>query len=208
MRTASSLVALLILLTAVLSQPARSQGVSFIPHIGVSKDMRSETSNRWKLGLNVGGYLFISMPTGISIGGRVAYHSWQGDPDGWKEDYYGSGNSRMDKFEGSQSVIELIPTIRLSLTPPLSPVRFSIQGGGGLVLVNASEVTMGVSYSYPGVSGYEETTFSSESLTGFGGQLSMSVGIGPVEILPIYTLYLAGGDPYHHIAVGVGVAIP
>lgn len=193
----------------MISTTAFSQGISIIPHGGLSKDMRSETANYWKMGFNLGAYLFISVPGPLSFGGKVAYHSWSADGEGWMKDFFPTSPTyRLDKSSGSQSVIEIMPALRYTLSPPLVPVKFSLQAAGGLLLISASDVVIGGSYSTSNSSGYREQSISSETLSGFGLQVGPVISIASlIEILPMYTVYLAGGDLYHHYAIDIGIAL-
>jgi hypothetical protein len=58
------------------------------------------------------------------------------------------------------------------------------------------------------VTGTGSITYTSQSLTGFGVQLGVPIIISRVvEIQPLYTLYTAGGDLYHHYTINAGFAL-
>ena len=71
-----------------------------------------------KAGFSAGADVFFGLPMlPLEIGGRVAYN------------YFGAE----DKFEdGSTSIIEILPSVRYVLGPPLSPVKIFGQFGAGL----------------------------------------------------------------------------
>lgn len=174
---------------------------------GISKDMRSQTSNRWNSGFNVGAQVFIS-PTGkLSFGGRAAYHSRGIDGEGWVTDLFPS-NYRYKNASGTQTVIELAPSLRYELTPSLSPVSVSLQAGGGLFLVSESEISITATFSSPTVSGEETRVYSASSLTGIGVQLGLPVSfLGRFEVLPLYCAYNGGGDWYNFYALNIGFSL-
>lgn len=193
----------------MISTTAFSQGISIIPHGGLSKDMRSQTANYWETGFNIGAYLFISVPGPLSFGGKVTYHSWSVDGDGWMKDFFPTSPTyRLDKSSGSQSVIEIMPALRYTLSPPLVPVKFSLQGAAGLLIVTASDVVVRGSYSTSNSSGSREQTIGGQTLTGFGLQVGPVISIASlIEILPMYTVYSAGGDLYNHYAIDIGITL-
>jgi hypothetical protein len=204
------LVATLILVAAFAGEVA-AQGFTIVPNAGLSKDMRSQTSNRWNMGFNVGLNAFVDLP-GISVGGRVAYHSWGADGEGWAEDYaadYGSGYSyTVSSSSGSQSVIEIVPSMRFSLLPPLSPAKLHLQLGGGLFIVSPGDVKIDGSFRSAFSSGTASVTFTGESITGYGIQAGLPLTlVGKIQILPLYSLYWAGGDAYHHITINAGIVL-
>ena len=179
-----------------------SQGILVVPNAGFSKDMRSLTSNRWKWGFNAGvdGYLHVSEI--IFVGARVSYHNWSMDAEGWAEDVL-SASTGIQNSSGSESVVEVIPSLRIALLPPASPIRVDLQVGGGLIFVSHTEVRI----RRRTFSGWEESVASARSMVGTGLQAALPITLASViEVLPVYTLYAAGGDPYHHIALNVGVA--
>jgi len=192
----------------LLTTPATSQNVSIVPNGGISKDMRSETSNRWNMGFNVGAFIYFQASDLISVGGRVAYHSWGADGEGWVKDYNPSVNYTIQSTSGSQSVIEIVPFVRIATSRSDNPVKLYVQVGGGLFLVSPGDVTVKGSFSTPSSYGTGEITFKNESMTGFGIQAGLPISISRLlQILPIYSLYWADGDAYHHYAINIGVTL-
>jgi len=203
---------LFLIVFALTTQCAFAQSVSFIPNAGISKDMRSKTSNRWNLGFDVGLNGFLSVAGPISIGGRVAYHSWGADGQGWADDYVkdigGGYTYNLESSSGSQSLIEIVPSARYALLPAISPVQLDLQVGVGLFLVGSSDVSISGSYRSAFSTGHANVTFSNSSMTGVGGQVGLPLTFaGRIQILPLYTLYSAGGDLYHHITLNAGVVL-
>ena len=189
---------------------ASSQSVSIVPNAGISKDMRSETSNRWNMGFNLGLNIFFKTSEILSVGGRLAYHSWGADGDGWAKDYVGSsiGSYTVDQTSGSQSVLEFVPSLKIALAGDGSPVKLDIQAGPALVIVGSSEVKISGRFSSSFSSGQGSVTFTNGSMTGFGLQAGLPISISDfVQVLPLYTLYWADGDAYHHITIDVGIIL-
>jgi len=195
-----------IVLVAMLSPTLFAQSFRIIPFAGLSKDMRSGT-NMWNMGFTLGAQGFAAVSPDFWIGGRIALHSWGSDGQGWFEDLYGSPYV-FSSASGSQTVFEIMPSIRYLFTHSEGGVNVAGQAGLGLIFVGGSDVTVNVSWHTTYSSGTGAMTLSSEGMMGFGLQLGVPVTVAKiVEIMPIYTLYLAGGDLYHHIALNVGVRL-
>lgn len=195
-----------IVLVAVLSPTLFAQSFRIIPFAGFSKDMRSGT-NMWSMGFTLGAQGFAAVSPNFWIGGRIALHSWGVDGEGWFEELYSSPYV-FGSAAGHQTVIEIIPSFRYLFTNSEGGVNIAGQAGVGLISVAGSEVTINVSWHTTYSSGTETTTLSSDGMIGFGFQLGVPVTVGKsVEIMPLYTLYLAGGDLYHHIALNVGIRL-
>lgn len=207
LRASALLVTILALLVAT---EAVAQGITIVPNAGISKDMRSETANYWKMGFNAGLNAYVDLPGSLSIGGRVAYHSWSADGDGWAEDYatgYAAGYT-ITSSSGSQSVIEIVPTLKYSLTPRISPLRLDLSLGAGLFLVSPGDVKLEGSYRTAFSSGTISMNIQNETLTGFGIQAGLPLTlVGKIQVLPLYSLYWAGGDAYHHVTLNAGIVL-
>ena len=207
LRASAFLVAILVLLVAT---EAAGQGITIVPNAGISKDMRSETANYWKMGFSAGLNAYFDLPGSLSVGGRVAYHSWGVDGDGWAEDYlkvYSAGYG-LTSSSGSQSVVEIVPTLKYSLTPKISPLRLDLSLGAGLFLVSPGDVKLEGSYRTAFSSGTISITIRNESLTGFGVQVGAPLTIaGKFQVLPLYSLYWGVGDAYHHITINAGIVL-
>jgi hypothetical protein len=189
---------------------ASSQGVSIVPNAGISKDMRSVSSNRWNLGFDLGLNIFVKTSEMLSIGGRIAYHSWGADGDGWAKDYVGTslGSYTIDQTTGSQSVLEFVPSLKVALSGAGSRVKVDIQAGPALVIVGSSEVKVSGRFSSSFSSGQGSITIHNGSMTGFGLQAGLPISISDaVQVLPLYTLYWADGDAYHHITFNIGIIL-
>ncbi|MBI2619438.1 MAG: hypothetical protein HYW57_05100 [Ignavibacteriales bacterium] len=194
-----------ILLTG-LGAEAYAQGFSLVLLGGLSKDSRTQTESVWKAGLNLAGHAFVSVP-GITIGGRVAFHSWGADGEGWLKEVTKSGSTSytLNSADGSQTVIEIVPAIRLALLNPPVGLRIDLQIGAGLFLVSSSEVTVTGSFNTGTSSGQTTWVLATESLTGFGPQAALPLTLGGmIEIVPVYSAYNAGGDWYNHFAINAG----
>lgn len=89
-----------------------------------------------------------------------------------------------------------------------SPTRLDIQLGAGIFLVSPGDVKVSGTFQSAFSSGTIDVTFTSESLTGFGLQAGLPLTFaGKFQILPLYSLYWAGGDAYHHITFNVGIVL-
>lgn len=192
------------LLMLFLAGSACAQGFFMTVNGGLSKDMRSKTENFWKMGFNIGAHGFVSLP-GIAVGGRIAYHSWSADGEGRIKEYNPGVNYTINNVSGSQSMIELVPSVRLALVNPPVGMRVDLQAGFGLFFVSPGDVTISGTFTAPGQSGSGSVTFKSESLTGFGPQVAVPFTIaGKVEIMPLYAAYSAKGDWYNYYALNAG----
>ncbi len=196
----------IIVLACLLSQSAVSQGIALSIVGGISKDSRTQTENLWNTGLNVAAHGFISLP-GLTLGGRIAYHSWSVDGEGWlKElDPNTTYTYTLKNATGSQTVIELVPSARFAVINPPVGLRVDAQVGAGLFLVSQSVVEVTGSFQAPNVTGEATVRISEQSLTGFGVQAGIPVSFGPIEVIAIYSAYNAGGDWYNHYALNAGI---
>jgi hypothetical protein len=207
MKTIRGLV--LLVVSMVLIESASARQLSLVATGGLSKDMRSQTSNRWNMGFNVGAQGFLSVPGLLTFGGRVGYHSRSIDGDGWVKDVFTSqSNVKLKSAAGSQTIIELAPSMRFNFTPGISPVKVGLQVGAGLFMVSEADIKFTASYSSPGVTGEITQQYSSSSLTGFGLELGLPVTIaGRVELFPQYSVYNGSGDWYNYFILNVGIVI-
>jgi hypothetical protein len=193
-----------ILFLAILYSTLPAQSMLIIPYGGLSKDMRSVTSNRWNMGFNFGLNIFSRVVNYLYLGGRVAYHHWSIDGQGWLQDTF-PDYFVFKSASGSQSVFEFVPSLRYLFTHSESGLKVFVQAGLGFFVVSMSEVkvegTYHLQYSY----GEERHTYGNDTMIGFGIQLGLPIRLGKaVEIMPVYSPYLAGGDIYHHIAFNLG----
>ncbi len=203
---AGSIVCVLLLTNAAIAQRS-----TLVLGGGLTKDMRSKTPNFWNMGFVLRA-AFIAPSSGkIAFGGSAAYHSRGADGDGWAKhtaELNGLTTYNLSSVSGSQSVFEFGPSMRISLSESESKVRPFLHVGVALLLVSDGDVTLKGSYTAPGVTGTGSITYSSQSLTGFGAQVGIPLIIANVvEIQPMYTLYSAGGDLYHHYTINAGIAL-
>ncbi|HLA69327.1 MAG TPA: hypothetical protein VJN65_06460 [Bacteroidota bacterium] len=196
----------LVSLLLIPSQAVFSQGLSLSLLGGISRDSRTKTENFWKMGLNLGAHAFVSLP-GITIGGRIAYHSWAADGEGQLKEVQQSTlvSSNITSTEGSLSVIEIVPSLRFAILNPPVGARLDLQIGAGMFLISSSTVTISGTFTTGTSTGSGTVTLTSGSLTGFGPQVALPLSLaGMIEIVPIYTAYTAGGDWYNHYALNAG----
>lgn len=179
-----------------------AQGLSLSVFGGISKDMRSKTENVWKMGFNAGAQVFVSLPV-LTIGGRIAYHSWGADGAGWLKELDPTTNYTVKSEEGSQSLIEIVPSLRFALINPPLLFRIDAQVGVGMFMVSSSTVKVTGTFN----SGTSSTTYTitTQSLTGFGPQIGLPISLlGTIEVTPIYSAYTAKGDWYNHWGLSAG----
>lgn len=133
-------------------------------------------------GYGVGADAFLSLPLiGMSFGGRVAYNRFPA-----------SGDFK----DGHLSMVELIPSVRYTLTPAVSPLKLYGQFGIGMY------------------------RWSSELDAGFGNikddntDYGISIGIGaalkPLPMLglfamPMYHMVMTDGDNLDYFTINLGV---
>jgi hypothetical protein len=195
----------------LLAGAAFAQRSTLVIGGGLTKDMRSKTPNLWNMGFVLRA-AFIAPTSGkIAFGGSAAYHSRGADGDGWAKHTAELNNFtsyNLSSVSGSQSVFEIGPSVRVQLSENESKVRPYLHVGIALLLISDGDVTLKGSYTSPGVTGTGTITYTSQSLTGFGGQIGIPLIIAnAVEIQPMYTLYTAGGDLYHHYTINIGYAL-
>jgi len=196
-----------ILFLAILGSTLPAQSTLVIPYGGFSKDMRSVTSNRWNMGFNLGLNIFSQVANYLYLGGRVAYHHWSIDGQGWLTDDF-SSYFTFKSASGSQSVFEIVPSLRYLFTHSEAGLKVFVQAGLGLFVVSRSEVEIVGTYNLQYSSGEEGHTYGSATMIGFGIQLGLPIRLGKtIEIMPVYSPYFAGGDLYHHIALNLGFHI-
>lgn len=194
-----------LLTISFLTEAVRAQGFFLTVNGGLSKDMRSKTENMWKMGYNIGAHGFVSLP-GIAIGGRIAYHSWNVDGDGWFKELGPGGIYTLKSISGSQSMIEIVPSLRFAILNPPAGMRVDAQVGFGLFMISTGDVVLTSSFRTTNSSGEQTQTFRSESMTGFGPQVALPITIlGKVEIMPLYAAYSASGDWYNYYALNAGI---
>ena len=201
---------LLVVLSLLVLESGSARQLSLVISGGLSKDMRSKTSNRWNMGFNVGANAFISVPGLLTFGGRIGYHSRSIDGEGWVKDFLATSysNTKFKSATGTQTVIDIAPSMRFNFAPAVSPVKIGLQVGPGLFLVSESDVKFTASYSAPNVTGEVTQQFSSSSITGVGLELGLPVSfLGRVELFPQYSVYNGGGDWYNYFILNVGIAI-
>jgi hypothetical protein len=177
---------------------------------GISKDMRSQTSNRWNTGFALSGSLFAGVVDWLSVGGRIGYHSRGIDGEGWAEDMYSgfSGSYTVRDAKGTQTLIEVLPALRFHLSRDQAPTMVYFQAGAGFFLVSESDIEITTSYQSTNVTGQETVSYSDNTLTGIGVQLALPFVISrTISLYPLYSLYLGGGDLYHFYALQLGFSI-
>jgi len=190
-----------------LASAVSAQSIVIVPAGGVSKDMRSVTSNRWNLGFNLAAHAFYPLSESFWVGARLAFHNWSVDSAGWAQDVLPSYYN-LQSASGSQTVVEVAPSARYAFLRKGEGFKLSAQAGLGLFYVSTSEVVLRSTWNTYYSSGTETRTYSSSSMIGFGIQIGVPIDIGKrIEILPLYSLYTAGGDLYHHIALNVGIVL-
>jgi hypothetical protein len=203
--------ALIFVCLLLLTEAAFAQHSTLVIGGGLTKDMRSKTPNFWNMGFVLRAAFVAPSSGALAFGGTAAYHSRGADGDGWAKhtaEFNNLTTYSVSSVSGSQSVFEIGPSIRVRLSESESAIRPYFHVGAALLLISDGDVTIKGSYTAPGVTGTGSITYSSQSLTGFGGQLGLPLVISnTVEIQPLYTLYTAGGDVYHHYTINVGFAL-
>ncbi|MBN2010932.1 hypothetical protein JW960_16405 [candidate division KSB1 bacterium] len=156
--------------------------------LGLSKDMRTG-DNMWNPGLQFKGSFFKKSTERLWYGLNVAYNKWNFD----ESTYEASSGYSIDSAEGSLTLIELAPSLRI----PLGQGAVCLRVGAGLFFVSEADVEI----RETGRSGWSTTTLTSEGGTGLAFQPGVEVSIGSISIVPLYSVYMLNSEVFNHIAV-------
>jgi hypothetical protein len=152
--------------------------------------------------------VFAKLSDNFSLGGRLAYHHWTMDADGWFHDFFSGGGYTLESSSGSQDVFEIVPALRFATGNRENPVQLFIHAGIGIYVLSPSEIKIRGSFHTPTSSGWTEKTIMSSTTVGFGGQVGFPIVFSDViELTPLYSPYMMGGDLYHFFSVNIGIIV-
>lgn len=135
-----------------------------------------------KPGYGIGADVFAGLPLlPIQVGGRIAYNYFEA------EDTFDDGNT---------SIIEILPSIRYFIAPPLSPVKFFGHLGAGLYNWK-SEFNVGRFTSKD-----DGSDFGICVGAGLQGKLGPLVG---VMVMPLYHIIMTEDTNTTYLSLNVGV---
>lgn len=197
------------LVTLLLSvNSAHAQKVSFTPNAGVSKIVGSG-GDLWNLGFSVAANLFVSTGKIVSLGGRFAYSSMSTAGKGILTE----GEDPPLDYEdisttGSFSIYEIVPSIQIA-TSSLDDnrdVRLAFQVGGGLFVLNKSDVSArGTYYSPFGGSMTKTVDLVDISDTHLGVRLGLDLSLKrKLMVQPLFGVIFLEGDSTAHASLCIG----
>ena len=200
-------VSLCILLFSV--NHGNAQNLSFIPNAGISQAF-GDDGDLWNMGFSVGANLFYSTQNIISFGGRIAYN--QMSPIGKEILKLGGGESSLDynieSTSGSFSIIEIVPSIQIatSTTDDDQDIRLSFQIGGGLFILDKSDISAKGIYHNPlGGSLTRTVTLKDYSETNPGVQLGVELSYKrKFMIQPLYSIVFTEENLTTYASVCIG----
>jgi hypothetical protein len=165
---------------------------------GISKAL-GDGSEYWNLGFVVFGDVFVAASENMLIGGHVAYNRWSPNEDELLGSYASIPGLTTD-ISGSASIIEIVPSIRLTTSGEGQSVKFFGQGGAGIYIL---KMEADASASYMG------QTFSM-SIDHSESKFGINVGAGLIineiiEVYPMYNNVFTEGESTTYFSVNVGV---
>lgn len=151
---------------------------------GFSKDIRLKTENKWQWGLSLGSDLY-SSDNVVKFGIHLGYNKWSVD-----DNYYGA--SENEDITGSQSVLEIIPSMRITLPGKVPAGIPYIQLGFGFYQVNISDIQQKFLF-------WQNTMLVGESSLNLGIQIGGGLELGKrFEFLVLSSIYNRDGSLYWH----------
>ena len=144
-------------------------------------------SDNYKPGFGAGADVFIGLPVlpTLKLGGRVAYNRFGAE----------------DKFdEGDMSIIEILPSARFEISPPLSPV-------GGFAQLGVGIYNWGSELEMPSVSGLPK---QEDDGTDFGICIGGGVKVkipGSVNLIafPLYHIIFTEDENTNYVSLNFGI---
>jgi hypothetical protein len=166
--------------------------------IGLSKAVGNEGAE-WDLGWSAGGNAFYLLNPNLLLGLRYAYNSWSPNQDELLESVDDAAGFSVD---GSATLMEFVPTVRLSTAWEFNLFNFFLQGGAGYWMQDV-EVTI------------DPPALDAETVTDDEDKFGLSLGGGVIlgdyesftfEVTPLFHLLFPMND-FHYFTVSAGAAI-
>ena len=195
MRKGLALAVVLILLTVITGTASALPGITIDATFNLPMPMGEDNfKDNYKPGFGAGADVFIMLPImpGLKIGGRVAYNRF-----GVEDPFEVKGVS-FTGVDGSMSIVEILPSIRKTFGPPLSPIKAFIQFGAGMyATAQTFDAPTGV-------------TIPTESTTDFGISIGAGLrgkilpGMGLI-VYPLYHIIFTEEENTSYLSANIGI---
>jgi len=141
-------------------------------------------SDSSKPGFGIAGEVFLGLPLfPVEVGGRAAYN------------HFGAGE---DFESGHTNIIEILPSIRYVIAPPLSPVKVFVQVGAGLYKWSNEFDVKGI----PVAAKDDGTDFGVSVGAGVRAKLGPLTGI---TAMPMYHIIMTEDENTTYLSLNVGL---
>lgn len=193
----------ILLIIAVIYSLTFAEGFSIGVNSGVSNSNVSGTDN-WNTGLAIGVHLFYAPSDNIIFGLRTAYNRWSPDADSFLNEL--PVDVTDSEIEGSGTVWEIVPSIRIATNIPGSQVGLFGHFGAGLFVISSDITAEGTSGGAPFS---QEMIDSTENVWGITMGLGISIGrlygFG-IEFLPLYNVVDINNSPRQYYTISLGIS--
>jgi hypothetical protein len=170
---------------------------------GVSQPVGTEMTH-WRTGFDFGTDILFWPIDRLGYGLRVGYDRWIPDKTKFTDDVGPLLNSDVT---GSTSIVEIIPSLRLTTGYMSSGINFFGQVGTGVYLIRAESNVTGL------VSGTLTTTKidNGEWIGRWGFQIGPGISIGPakfitLDIFPLYNVVFNGDHVFQYFIGNAGIS--
>ncbi len=184
--------------------------ISFIPNAGIAKTV-GDGSEYWKLGFSAGADIFYESTSTISLGGRIAYNRIF--PNGEKIMDLSSGipgasyDYQLQNTSGGLSVIELVPSARIALSPPADSIgsNLFLQCGAGLFFIDSDASATG-KYESATVTSTMKISLKGQSGTKPGLQVGLGLNVGNrMSILSLFSIIFNEEEEMKYVSLNLGI---
>jgi hypothetical protein len=170
---------------------------------GVSQPVGTEM-NHWKTGFDFGTNIFLWPVDRLGFGLRLGYDRWNPDKTKFSDEVGPLLNSEV---KGSTSIIEIIPSARLTTAYKSSPINFFGQAGVGVYAIRAISNVTGLISGVP-----SNVEFDNGKWIGrWGLQIGPGISLGgartlTVDIYPLYNVIFNGGHAFQYFIGNAGIS--
>lgn len=180
-----------------------AQGLTIDIDGGVSQPVGVEVSH-WNTGFDFGTNIFLWPVDRLGLGLRVGYDRWTPNKAKFTQDEGALLNSDVS---GSTSIIEVLPSARLTTAFKSSPINFFGQIGTGIYAIQAESNVTGL------VSGALSTVKidNGEWIGRWGFQIGPGISIGAarfltIDIFPLYNVVFNGNVVFQYFIGNAGIS--
>ena len=182
---------------------ATAEGLTIDIDGGVSQPVGTEMTH-WKTGFDFGTNIFFWPVDRFGWGIRVGYDRWTPDKAKFTDDVGPLLNSDVT---GSTSIVEILPSLRLTTGYKSSGLNFFGQVGTGVYLIQAESNVTGL------VSGALTTIKidNGEWIGRWGFQIGPGISLGSAQsltfdIFPLYNVVFNGNHVFQYIIANAGLS--